>query len=782
MDSIRALAAFVIALVAEAPLSPAPLVISAEHPVAVVLWPGAGPLARLGAQALEGYIRLVTGNAPRIEQGDTIPNGPAIILRRQSIPYFRPDGYRIRTESGTVITVSASGDEGLKYGCYRLIRQMRQSGRRLEVPPITLDANPRIKERQLFVAEIEWHPTPGEKAALEELHTRFDWQNWPLAKVERYIELVDAMGYNSLMLSDGQAFVRFGGGLTGRSEVTRKVQSMYQRARRQGLRTAFFLWTQEGLKDAGVSRNSPRIPEQFADMQANWEALLSLYGPLVDRWVLHWADPGGCRTRDCTINTPQEATNRFAELLRKKNPSSDVSFSLWALRWGAWPGFQDERKSVIDAGILFPSIGINLMRTFDAALTAAIREQHRTAGVWGWYLNDLETSPSMHVHTRVLENEFRQLDESVSTGLDWYSLEDNDHILNLPSLYVGSQMLWDYEASAEAALGEFCRATWGREGPKVQTALQAIADIRCGPGQHMIASDLWPHGYICRLGRGTSSPPRDLDICQKALTALESVRLDPDFVPQLPLVTDPRELLGHIREHLLYVRNFASIRRAYDEALRPAVEEYQFEQTAQRMATLPAIRDVIPGSYGAQMEGFQYSLLRKFADAWKARVFQDDLALRKPVTASSWNRTDPRYAPEHAVNGLLCDFREEGWAADHGPAWIKIDLGSLDRVQAVRIYNRGYHRDVWDQNLSATPARAQVFFAAVDPVPERGTLDAAELGYSLLGGFEQWMPTTDPAAYQEIRGPKPIEARFIKVLIYEAAGGQAPGCGEIEVR
>jgi hypothetical protein len=764
-----------------------PFTISTESPAHIVVPGDVNDSARLGARRLAEYIQQVTGAAPVIV-ADTDPDGSgvSIVLRQKSVSHFRPDGYRIRTEASTgrdVISITAMDGTGLKYGCYRLIRELRQRGKRLEVPVLAVDANPWLKTRELFVAEIEWHPTPGEQRTVGDLRKRFDWQNWPIPTLERYVDLVDAMGYNSLMLSDGESLRRFSGNFITQDELTHKVQCMYERARRNGMGTSFFLWSQEGVKDVGVSRNSPHIPEQFADMQANWEALITKYGALAERWVMHWADPGGCKTRDCTINTPQAASNQFADLLREKGFQSGVSFSLWGLRWGAWPGFHDERTSVIDSGILNPRIGINLMRTYDAMLAKAIQDQHRTTGVWGWYTNDLETNPGMHVHTHILDNEFHQLDNSAAANLDWYSLEDNNHILNLPSLYVGAQMLWNHTTSADEALSEFCEAVWGREASKVRPALQAIAGIRCGRGQHMSGSDLWPHGYICRLGKGSASPGKDLAESEKAIAVLTSVRLDPEFVPKLPLTVEPGELIAQIQAQLLHIRDFARIRLAYQEALRPALEGGRPAAMKLRMSEIPALADTIPGSFGAGMESFQYSVLRKFADSWRHRTFDDNLALNARVTASSWKQTDPRFAPGQAVNGLLCDYREEGWAAGaYGPAWLKIDLGSVKPVRSVRIYNRGYQRDRWDNNLRATPASGQVFYAVSDGDPAHGTVGSDEPGYHSMGEFEGWPPTNDPASFREITVKLPVQARFLKILIVTTAGNEAAGTGEVEVR
>jgi hypothetical protein len=783
------------------PSSEDAFLISAKRTAVIAVPQDNDPLIGVVAERLTEYVRQVTGLRPEViapsRLGSVPPSTSAIILSKGPIPYFRPDGYRIATgrEQGrSVVNISASAAVGLKYGCYRLIREMRQQSRELHVSALSLGVNPWMKTREIFVADLDWRsPTESEKKTLPEMQKKFDWPNWEIPRLERYVDLMDEMGYNSLMLTDPHALFAFSGGFASSiEEITHKVEAMYLRARRNGMRTAFFMWGQEGTgsitHDYLVAHNNPEMARELADIKAHWETVIDRFGSVVDRWVLHWADPGGCNTRGCTINTPQVMTNEFADLLRQRGFHSDVSFSLWALRWGndprsrPWPGYEDW-TSVVNSGVLSPDIGICMMRHYSYAQAKAITNQYRKAGVWGWYLNDIETNPGLHVHQYVLENEFRRIDQSASALLDWYSLEDNNHCLNPPTVYMGAQVLWSTETPPLRAMEDFCRAVWGPvASPNVARALEAIGQVRCGTGQHMLDGNLWPDDYMCWFGKGSSSPTHDVALCEKALSELELVKVDAEYVPQMPLVVEPEELLGYVRSHLKYVLDFARIRLAYREALQPALDG-RFEETQQKMAALPELPDFIPGVYGAGQETAYYQLLRKFSNTWRGRTFRDNLALGKKVTASSWFNADPRFAPEEAVSGILCEYEKEGWAAGaHGPAWLKIDLGAVETVRSVRIYNRGYKRELWDNNLVATPGRADVFCAVEDPDPSRGTLEDREAGYQRIGGFENWVPTDDPGAYQEIRSRNSVPARFIKVVIYSAANSQPAGCGEVEVR
>ncbi len=512
--------------------------------------------------------------------------------------------------------------------------------------------------------------------------------------------MVDWMGYNSIQLMDLEPIAKMAG--IERAVLTAKTQSMYRRARGNGMTTAFFLWTQSGLKNSRPA-NCPREPEEMKDIQAHWDYLFNKHGALVDRWILHWADPGGCSRNGCTINTAQLLANQFSRTLRDRGLSSDVSFSLWALRWhagksGVWDGYLDWR-SVVNSGLLDPDIGINLGRYYRADIGEAIRSQNRKTGVWGWYTNDFETHPALHVHDAILQNEFGRIPASAGRILDWYSLEDNNHLLNLPSLYVGAQMLWDRTTSAEQALRDFCDSVWGPAGEPAFLALQAISQVRCGPGEPWVTKDWWPESYMCRLGMGSDNAARDFRLCDEAFRRLEVAKVDPGLVPKMPLVIDPAELLEQVRTQLGRVRDFAAVRLAYERAMQPSYEG-RFEETRESMQRLPDLPDVLATGYGAGLELYYDKILRGFAAAWADQNPEESMARGARVTAGSYLNGDPRFSPAMAVNGLICDQREEGWAADRsGAEWLKIDLGLLKTVHAVRIYSRGYKREFWENHV-----------------------------------------------------------------------------------
>ena len=296
------------------------------------------PPVQRAADRLIEYVKAVTGAAPataKVAPPDQA--GWVFFLLRHELPRLRADGFELEVDPALRRAwIRAPGPQGLMHGVHQLIREMRQESKSLFLSSLSLRKNPWVKSRELFIAEIEWHPTESEEKVLGELQQKFSWLNWDQERLHRYIEMLEAMGYNAVMLSDSDQMRWYAGESTDAEEGVNKVRSMLEYARSRGMGTTFFIWGQRGLE--GLLEN-PRDPDQLADILRYQDRMIDRYAPLADRWILHWADPGGCSLRGCTINTPQVITNRFFRRLRQRGYQSGVSFSLWALRWGGWPGY-----------------------------------------------------------------------------------------------------------------------------------------------------------------------------------------------------------------------------------------------------------------------------------------------------------------------------------------------------------------------------------------------------------------------------------------------------------
>lgn len=285
--------------------------LSMDRPGVVLTAADGGGLVSGAADYIACYVGKVTGArpviSPGLDPGSIQPGMPAIALEVGPLPYFRPDGYTLDTaeEGGRrLVRIRAASPAGLKYGAYALVRATRQNGREVEVPPLHDAANPWLGVRDLYISAIEWASTPAEAALRDELNRRFEWRNWPIARLQQYVDMADAMGYNAVQLTHSPVTTRLAGNITPLEEDVEKVRAMYERAHRNGMTTTYFLWGQQGVRDSG-NANNPLDAEQFADTQAHWDDVIGKFGKHVDRWVLHWGDPGGCKAPGCSVRTPQ---------------------------------------------------------------------------------------------------------------------------------------------------------------------------------------------------------------------------------------------------------------------------------------------------------------------------------------------------------------------------------------------------------------------------------------------------------------------------------------------
>jgi len=168
-----------------------------------------------------------------------------------------------------------------------------------------------------------------------------------------------------------------------------------------------------------------------------------------------------------TIETAQKFHNKIVGKFRKKNPTIQSTFSLWMLhssRFNKWRGYKNVH-TILDSGILPDDVMLCMDGNggrFDLNEARAISRAGRKVGIWGWYLADKETRPSMHVCTNRLGNAFRKLPADAHNLIEWYSMNSNSHRLNMGNLYVAGKLMRNPRADARAALRKFIAGAFGR--------------------------------------------------------------------------------------------------------------------------------------------------------------------------------------------------------------------------------------------------------------------------------------------------------------------------------
>ena len=443
------------------------------------------------------------------------------------------------------------------------------------------------------------------------LQRRYAYQLWPMERLKRYIDMLCEFGFNSVMMTDlAEDYECFGYQLTPKAWMA-KLHALCRYAKSKGMTRTLFVWG-TGPVDQTGSRGKlldwsfwypcPCVPGGQAALDRHYR-YQALHAPHFDHMISHWGDPGGCRGGHCTIRTAMHLHNQMAAAFRKRNPEIESTFSLWVMHLpefgGRWPGYESVR-TILDAGILPRDVGLAQHGRFRLAEARAIAESGRRAGVWTWYLADNEIDPSIHVHTRRLGEYFNRMPREASRLISWHSMDSNTHLLNVPDLYMGAQLLIDPARDAGELLREFCRRAFGKAADGFAAGLSAIARTRCQSDYLRLARLLSGLPF-----RGAPDeyehPDRHLRIVRAARKVVDRMKPDACFKPDFPLILDAAEFLEEIRLHLRAIEQYAVFRLAFRDAWQKGKPT--------DAAHLPRVDK--PGS---RMSQFEHKLYRQHLD------------------------------------------------------------------------------------------------------------------------------------------------------------------------
>jgi len=404
------------------------------------------------------------------------------------------------------------------------------------------------------IREVTWgDPSPIQESCIpyitDTIYKKYSVGNWDIARLRTYVDMLKAFGFNSLQLYDvWQRYFNAGWCIPPEDwsdwpqepakkadprDWPEKMDAVADYARSIGLRTTLFVWG-----NAAFDYRNNTIPDSFSlepDDPADME-IVRLYwdhqakhAPHFDHIVTHWADPGGCKGDACTIETAQKLHNGIVRRCRKKNPKIQSTFSLWMLhnsRFNKWRGYKDVH-TIIDSGILPADVMIAMDGAggkFDLDEAGAIVKVGRKVGVWGWYLADLETRPSLHVRTSALGSAFRKLPPEAYNLIEWYSIDSNAHGLNMQNLYVAGKLMRNPKADARAALREFIAGAFGVENvARVEKVFRAIEGTR----------GYWSYNILS---------PANLPVAREAHKLALEITIPKGFKPAFPMVISPRQL------------------------------------------------------------------------------------------------------------------------------------------------------------------------------------------------------------------------------------------------
>jgi len=451
------------------------------------------------------------------------------------------------------------------------------------------------------------------------IQQKYVYQLWPLKRIFRYIDMLAEFGFNSVMLTDTAEDYCSTGYQLSRQQWTQKLHAICAYAKTKGMRRTLFVWGTGAVagdyskikKDELLSwtfwHPCPCVKGGNAALDRHYRTQ-ARHAPHFDHLVTHWGDPGGCRGGKCTFNTAMELHNRMLAAFRRKDPDIASTFSLWSMHMpefgGKWPGYESV-QTVLQAGILPGDVGVAMHGRFRLKEARAIVNSGRRAGVWAWYLADDEVMPSLHVHTKVMGEYFNALPPEASRLVSWHTIDSNCHLLNVPGLYVGAQLLVDPSRNADRLLREFCSRAFGQAGEGFATGLSAIARTRCQSDYMRLARLL-----VGLTFKGApdehEQPEKHLRIVRAARKVVDRLKVDKSYRSDLPLIIEPAVFLKELRVHLCAIEQYAAFRCAFAEAMRRG--------TPITEASMPSVDK--PGPY---MDQFEHKLYREHLD-WQGMV------------------------------------------------------------------------------------------------------------------------------------------------------------------
>ncbi len=241
----------------------------------------------------------------------------------------------------------------------------------------------------------------------------------------------------------------------------------------------------------------------------------------------------------------------------------------------------------------------------------AIRKAGRPAGVWSWYTTDIEIFPSLHVHADLLQNYFRAMARQAGDLLEWVSVEDNCHGLNMQNLYIAGRLMQDPAGDAQAMLDEFVRGFVGVEqaSPVVQ-ALRVIEQVRCRSLRYDVLSELAP--ALVRPVNPLSQDliERNLPRVERAIADLAPVSIEPTFRPAWPVTMSPADYLEELKAHLDAIRQMLAFLRAADAAERLKQGGALKESVETAIRALPVVTSDPRHTVGLEFLVYQKKLQR----------------------------------------------------------------------------------------------------------------------------------------------------------------------------
>lgn len=551
--------------------------VDGKKPVATIVYLKDVPLYSLIADRLTGYIQrqtdvrlpLVTTNFKATNKITTIlldgTKDKSLLAKyglTVEVKSDRSDAYVIKTlwhNNMPFIILTGNSPDAVKFAAYRLMEELDVTGKNASVKLLDIKAEPFFKTRVLSMGNI-W------RTAID-IERKYNVEAWPVEKLKKSIDMYDFFGFNGFEVldrfNDGYLVPCYG---ITRKEWRNKVWAMADKAHLNGQKLFLRAWGNAvmDIPDAfktGPSKNVPRIFKTFCpdlpDDRKRWESeirdyYVPNYASHIDNFIGHWSDAGGCRDplSKATVKDAMLLHMEMENAFKKVNPKIETSFSLWHMDAINWRGFKDYRSlseaGVLDKDVILAQVTRARSHIYSEKMTDNFLANGHRAAVWTWIQADAESfhnDASMLIRVHSLGNYFSSLPKS-ARALEWHNIERCQHGLgNVVNYYVAGKLMWDPNANVDELLKSFAVKMFGKGNAlQIVEAYNAMEKVRVSNNTNKQASP--------------KDPGQMAILCQKALKALNTVNIDPNFRPRLELDITQQQIKDDLVNALTVINEY----------------------------------------------------------------------------------------------------------------------------------------------------------------------------------------------------------------------------------
>lgn len=469
-----------------------------------------------------------------------------------------------------VLIAAAAEPNGMRRAIQRIIISSQQHPQALTFPRVAKFFTPWIESREFepsawqpnYVRAKFWNPA---------VDARLDYQAYDDEQLMRYIGMFDWFGFNGIRVEDGAWQWAIFGTQESAGDFVRRVSRI---AKSQHMnRTLHVLYADfhgYGWSDPSV-KYQPEVGKtayQDADVRATFERAYDYYADLApdfDRIGGHLIDPGYLRTNADMV----AYVKLFRDKVRKRNPDIALDVVMWATELSLAEDFI--AAGISDLNILFSNNPYRWRTEEKQKVHSAARFAGLSVGYWSWGLTDAEQdfTPSMYVNPSVIGENYRMVRDAVQlyhAPVYWSEMEAY-HLLNIFSMYVSGQLLWDPDRDPHSALWEGTTAIWGPDnGGQLYDVLTFIEEFR--------SAQYWK----LRPTFGSADPAADLRRAELAIETLQALWPDTGFVAKIPLPVAPQVITELMIPHLRQIADFSRFRIELQAVEKRAAEGASTEE------------------------------------------------------------------------------------------------------------------------------------------------------------------------------------------------------------